>query len=52
MKLRITITDEMVSTMDNINLNVNNDYINELIQSPSVPLLNEYLIEQQHVNDT
>lgn len=44
------LTDEIVSVMNELNLDVNKEDVNELIESHSAPLSNEYLIEQQLSN--
>ncbi|CAK9821640.1 Tigger transposable element-derived protein 1, partial [Anthophora retusa] len=45
-----TLTDEIFSVMNELNLDVNKEDVNELIESHSAPLSNEYLIEQQLSN--
>ncbi|XP_017763034.1 PREDICTED: tigger transposable element-derived protein 1-like [Eufriesea mexicana] len=45
-----TLTDEIVSVTNELNLDVNKEDVNELIESHSAPLSNEYLIEQQLSN--
>nr|XP_012146667.1 PREDICTED: tigger transposable element-derived protein 1-like [Megachile rotundata] len=42
-----TLTNEIVTLMNQLQLDVNKDDVDELIESHSAPLSNEYLIEQQ-----
>lgn len=46
-----TITNKLVSLMNELKLEVNNKYVNELIETHSKPLSNEYLIEKQQLSE-